>query len=194
MIRLFSRRNEVFLTQWDGQDVAEKHFRSTDHWRHEYELYRTIPLAHPTLIHAEPGLIVTQYLPFPTLLGELERQEAEGFSPEPWHALAEWLTQCGQLTGMLPSEGNLRNFLWDAELGQIYGLDFESYCSIPLSQCGSLIIAALLEYRPADTMVKKQAAELLALRWSVSHQTIHDARADLRTRRAAKTVPPDQCP
>lgn len=137
----------------------------------------------PEILDSRPGFLALEYQPYGTMLDLLEEQEKGSFAPEPWEALASWLRLCHQLYGKLPSEGNLRNFLWNAKHCQIIGLDLESYRTCALSAFGAVLIAALMEYRPADTPVKQQAAHMLAEEWGVSEPAIAAERQSLRARR-----------
>lgn len=186
MIPFYSKRNQVYPSVFEGRKAVEKHFQNQEDWQREREIYQTLCLPHPELLAAEPNRLVTAYYPLPHLLEVLETQERDGFSPKPWQALAAWLTKCSALIDRLPSEGNLRNFLWDAEQNLILGLDFECYRPVALPVCGVLTIAALLEYDPVDTPVKQQAADVLTKRLGVLGTEIITARKVLRDKRNAR--------
>lgn len=181
MIPFYSKRNQVFPAIWYGKAAVEKHFRDMEDWRKETALYESLvgKLPLPCVYEKSPGLLVMEYCGHPTLLDELERQEREGYSPEPWRALAAWLHRCRDLCQMLPEEGNLRNFLWNAERGSIIGLDLEGYHSQPLPDCGAKLIATLLEYAPKDTQVKQTAPLLLSRELSVSLDAVNTMRKSL---------------
>lgn len=180
-IPFYSKRNQVYPAFRQGRAIVEKHFSSLDDWRMERDLYAIlsgrIPL--PEVLEAEPGLLVLEYKGHPTLLSELERQERDGFDAAPWNGLAAWLGRCHGLCGQLPQDGNLRNFLWDSQTGQITGLDLEGYGLDHLEQCGARLIAAVLSYDPADTAIKRQAAGVLAQDLSVSNDLVQEARRAL---------------
>lgn len=192
MIPFYSKRNQVYPVLRQGHPAVEKYFADMEDWSREISLYDTLggKLSLPRILHSEPGLLVMEYVPYPTLLDVLEEQERTGFSPEPWYALSAWLRRCYWLCGRLPSEGNLRNFLWDAEGKQIVGLDLECYHSVPLELCGASIAAALLEYAPADTPVKCQAAALLARELQIPGPALSEARRQLAEYRQGKHMPP----
>lgn len=188
MIPFYSKRNQVYPVMWQGRAAVEKHFTSCEDWRREVELYTVLTgkLPVPEVLDSRPGFIAMEYQPYTTMLDLLERQEREGFVPEPWETLAAWLRRCHQLCGQLPSEGNLRNFLWDEERREVIGLDFESYGPCTLRDFGAVLIAALLEYSPADTQVKKLAACLVAEEWDVLDSAIMAERKSLRARRGMR--------
>ena len=183
MIPFFGRRNQVYPAVRKDRIVVEKHFMDREDWARERELYEAVQLPHPRLLEAREGTLVTEYCRCPTLLDELESQEREGFRAAPWEALAKWMTECVSQNGILPEEGNLRNYLWDADRSVVLGLDFESYRPISLADSAANLIAALLEYEPPDTTVKQQAAEILNGLFQVDPETIANARTALRQRR-----------
>lgn len=186
----YSRRNLVSLVTWQDRSAVVKRFSHTEDWAREVMLYRLLGqrLPHPDILCARPGLLVTEYCPFPSLLETLEAQERTGFSPEPWQGLAAWLQQCHRLCGQLPADGNLRNFLWDGARGRVVGLDFEEYRLMTLPTCAAGVIAFLLTYTPADTPVKGQAARLLARELHAEDTAVLTARAALLRRRCAGAV------
>lgn len=156
-----SRRNLVRTVDWNGQAAVRKLFDSPDDWLAEETTLRLLAgkIAVPRILAAVPGILLMEYLPFPTLLDELERQERAGFSAAPWLALRGWLAEVHRLTRLAPGDGNLRNFLWNGK--QIYGLDFEGYHSAASDEAFAQIAAYILEYTPKDTPVKRQAAQIL---------------------------------
>lgn len=188
MIPFYSKRNQVYPVIWQDSAAVGKYFTSLEDWRRETDLYAALSgsLPVPEILDSRPGFLALEYQPYATILDLLEQQEKDGFAPEPWEALTAWLRRCHQLCGQLPSEGNLRNFLWDAKGHQIIGLDFESYKPCSLSAFGAILIASLLEYRPADTPVKLRAADLLVEEWEVSESVIATERQSLRARRGMR--------
>lgn len=190
MIPFYSKRNQVYGVLWRGRAAVEKHFSDMADWRRETDRYAHLStrLPLPGVLASEPGLLVTSYCPQPTLLAVLEQQESFGFSPEPWRALARWLSQCRALCGELPTNGNLRNFLWNESAGIVVGLDLEDYRPSSLLACGAEISAALLAYAPADTLVKQRAAEVLAADLRVPASAVEVSRQRLECRRAQKQV------
>lgn len=187
MIPFFSRRNQVYPVLRQGRRAVEKHFVSPEDWSRETELYMLLQgvLPLPKVLEQRPGCLTLEFCPAPTLLDVLEEQEAFGFSPLPWQALAAWLWQCHSLCGRLPLDGNLRNFLWDGQ--QILGLDLESFRIAVPSECGAGVIAALLGCEPVGTPVKELAAALLAAGMGVSDSAIATAQEALALRRQRKT-------
>lgn len=190
MIPFFSKHNQVYPVRWNGRSAVEKHFHTPEDWARERELYRCLSIPHPELLEERPNVLVTALCPYPTLLEVLEQQEESGFVAAPWEALACWLNECFCETGQLPAEGNLRNFLWNAEDNCVLGLDFECFREISLHQSGAAVIAALLEYHPADTAVKRQAAACLTERLQVPEASVERASETLRKSRKEKTLRP----
>lgn len=181
MIPLYSKRNQVYAAVFQGRAAVEKHFTAAAGWERETALYAALEgaLPLPEVLRSEPGLLVTAYCPQPTLLAALGEQERGGFSALPWRALAGWLRQCQALCGMLPADGNLRNFLWNPAGGGVTGLDLEDFQPMSLSACGAGIIAAVLGYFPEDTPVKRQAAEVLAAELQVPGRSVRATRERL---------------
>lgn len=174
MNQFFSKRNQVYPTLQNGCAAVEKHFAKMEDWQWETALYAVLEDRLPLLkvLESAPGLLVTAYAPSPTLLEELHRQEREGFSPAPWHALADWIISCHGLCGRLPSEGNIRNFLWNEAEQQVVGLDLENFREDTISACGARLIAWLQCYAPEGTAVKAEAIAVLAERMYVSAEAV----------------------
>ena len=187
-MRLYSKRNDVFLVGSGPSARVEKHFRRTEDWEHELAVYRRSSgrLSIPKLFEARERVLVMEYLPLPTLLDVLEAQERDGFCPEPWEALARWVRQCRVACGMIVGDGNLRNFLWNALENRCVGLDFEEYRQGELPEAGADLIAYLMEYDPVGTLVKKKAAAVLRSALGASEDDISAVRQELRRRRSAE--------
>lgn len=181
-MRFPSRRNLVRTVEWHGKTAVRKLFASPDDWHAEEAMLRRLSghIAVPGVLASIPGVLLLEYLPCPTLLDELDRQEREGFFAEPWLALRRYLEQVHSLTGLLPGDGNLRNFLWDGK--QIYGLDFEGYQALAPGDSFPQIAAYILEYTPRDTSVKQRAARILF------DGSTDAARRTLLERRSHRTV------
>ena len=186
-MRLFSRRNRVYLVTRGSSARVEKKFLLRSDWERELSLYRALEgrIAVPRLYETEDCLLVTEYLFFPTLLDTLETQERGGFRAEPWFALSTWLKQCHTCCGMVPGDRNLRNFLWDESGNVCVGLDFEEYRKGSVPEAGAVLIAYLLEYDSADTPVKASAAAILREELGVPKDEIDRTRLVLRSRRSS---------
>lgn len=183
-----SRRNQVYLALRPDRAVVEKHFAGREDWERERRAYArltgVVPV--PAVYEVRPGYLALEHLPLPNFLEELERQERFGFARDPWEALAQWICRCHEQTGLRPEEGNLRNFLWDGGAGRVYGLDLEGFREGPLAPCGGALAAAVLDYAPAETDVKRRAAGILAAQLGASEAAVTAALADLRRRRAGR--------
>lgn len=191
-ISFYSKRNQVYPALREDRPVVEKHFAEMEDWARETSLYEKLAgrISIVPKVYTEPGLLVTEYVHLPTLLDILETQERMGFSIEPWRTLASWIRQCRDVSGMLPSDGNLRNFLWDASQMRVIGLDMEGYQHFAPEQCGALIAAAVLAYDPAETLVKRQVANVLAKELGISTAELTEARLRLEAFRLGKTLTP----
>lgn len=186
MIPFYSERNQVYAVLRNGKAAVEKHFADSKDWQRETEYYAVLSgrLPIPEVLASEPGLLVTEYCPHPTLLSVLEEQARTGFSPDPWQALAGWLIRCHTLCGVLPENGDLRNFLWDAASGTVTGLDLEEYRPCSIAACGAGVAAMILTHSQADTSVKRQAAGILSAALEVPDCAIEEARRRLEFRRS----------
>lgn len=156
-----SRRNLVRTVEFNGTTAVRKLFDNPADWHAELRMYGLLAgkASLPKLLGSVPGVLLMEYLAFPTLLDELERQEREGFSENPWLALRSLLTAVHTAAGYCPADGNLRNFLWDG--ADIHGVDLEGYAPAPLGESLARIAAYILEYAPRDTAVKRRAAHIL---------------------------------
>lgn len=192
MIPFYSKRNQIYPRVDNSEAVVEKHFHSLCDWEKEVAAYELLEgkLPVPPVMKCRPCYLEMRYCAFPTILRVLEGQEREGFHVAPWHRLARWLSDCYSITGMLPSDPNLRNFLWDQTHQTIYGLDFESFDSVTPEECGAALIAYLLSYDPANTEVKQAAGRIMARELGVSDGTIRAATTELRLRRADRSAVP----
>lgn len=181
----FSRRNQVYPALFQGRAAVKKCFDRREDWLRERDLYallnRKLPL--PQVLWSAPRILVTEYLPHPHLLAVLERQTRSGFDRAPWVQLENWLKSCQALCGNLPTDGNLRNFLWDKENQQIIGLDLEGYGIRSIADSGADILASLLEYTLPASDVQAQIAEFLSGRLHTSAGQIQRARDRLLARR-----------
>ncbi len=161
----------------------EKHFCSREDWELERNLYHALPLDRPELLEERPGVLVTAWCPFPTLLEVLETQERTGFDPAPWRALCRWIAACSAVLGIVPGDGNLLNFLWDGKRERVLGLDFERYRLGAPGEAGPLMAAMMLEYSPACTAVKCRAAGTLISEFRLRQEDVQRAECELRRRR-----------
>ena len=191
-VPFYSKRNQVCPVLWRGHAAVEKHFAEMDDWRREDHLYTVLDgkLPLPKAFSRQPGLLVLEYRREATLLDELERQEEYGFDPTPWKALAAWLRQCHRLSGQLPEEGNLRNFLWDPSDNRVIGIDLERYGADTPDRCGARHMAAILTYTPEYTRLKRRAAGVLADELNVPESFADDALRALRIRRDGRQCVP----
>ena len=183
-VRFYSKRNQVYPVLFHGNAAVEKRFLELESWIREQTLYTMLAdqLPLPRVLESAPGLLVTEYLPFPHFSEVLERQETGGFDPAPWNSLLRWLKQCQHLCGKLPEDVNLRDFLWDEEHRRAIGLDLEAYRSVSLSEFGAVLAVRLLEDTPNGIAAKRAAALIVQSLQSTEGQFIA-ARRSLSVRR-----------
>lgn len=163
MIPFYSEHNQVYPVLYHGMAAVEKHFRKIEDWQREMELYATLGGKLPvlTVLHTSPGVLVTRYCSLGTLSAVLDDQQAKGFDPVPWLSLCRWLSTCYALCGLLPVDGNLRNFFWDGKAGAVVGLDLEYLFPWDLPSCGANFIAFLLYRTPGDAPLKQAIVKTL---------------------------------
>jgi len=183
----FSRHNSVRCITPDGRPIVRKHYADLPDWRAELDALRLLSgrAAVPGILSVLPGFLLMEYLPFPTLLDELERQESSAFHPAPWQALCHWLEDVHAASGLVPTDGNLRNFLWDHSGSALFGVDFEHYRPGLLTDAACRIAAYILEYTPTGTPVKHRAARILSEHFRLSCGQLERSRALLRHTRAS---------
>ncbi len=155
----FSRRNRVCLTEGPAGPAVEKVFASAGAAEREAAVYRLLSQGGPktaALLGQEENRLRLSFLEGEDYLALLERQEREGFSPEPWDRLLEWLAAFHRVTGLVQRDVNLRNFLWHD--GAAAGLDFEDCEAGNPLWMATRLAAYVLLYDPPDTETKRRAA------------------------------------
>lgn len=168
----------------------EKRFSSLSDWQQECLIYEKLQgsAAVPDVFVKRSKLLVTEYCFCHTLTEELDRQLVFGFDPQPWMSLAVWLRRCQEMTGLLPGDGHLRNFLWDKGRRHLLGIDFENYVPVSMEECGAKCVGYVMESSPADLPVKLQTAELLMELLDIPVDLVEKARMDLRKKRTEGKV------
>ena len=109
--------------------------------------------------------LLLSHLPGHTLVEELERQENTGaIQWGPWDQLLNWLTEFSRLTGMVMTDVNLRNFLYDGNV--LYGLDFEECAPGDPAVAVAGAAAFIRLYHPTHTPIKKQISQYILERFA----------------------------
>lgn len=185
-----SKRNQVYPVLFGGIPAVEKHFADPADYAREREVHMLLQgwAGCAELLDSPAGVTVTRWYACGTALDELLRQSEAGFCLDIWNALADWIVQCRHRCGLLPRDGNLRNFLWSE--GRIIGIDLESYAPVSEEACAAEIIANLLHYDGVDASIACRAADALRERLQVSAGNIHSAEEALLQRRRNKTKQP----
>ena len=185
-----SKRNQVYPVLYRDILAVEKHFADPADWTQECKICSKLRgwSGCAELLYSDTGVIRTRWYPGGTVLEELLHQNRDGFNPQVWTSLADWIVQCHHRCGMVPSDGNLRNFLWSE--GRIIGIDLESYCPMTEAECAAEVIANLLHYDSIADSLKKQASSLLQQQLTVSDQAIQTAEEALLQRRKSKAKQP----
>ena len=162
LYRFQSRRNEVLLVKTCTGVMVRKHYRRGEDCRREqkvYELLRKSSIPHACLTDSGPSWIQMRYLPGVNLVDILEKQEISGcVNWTVWKKLAQWLVDFYKLTGLVVTDVNLRNFLYEEETENVYGLDFEGCSDGSLCQTAALLAAYIQNYAPEKTPMKREIA------------------------------------
>ena len=189
-MKLQSKRNYVEKLNLNGTECVRKHFYSLDAWRSELNNHAVISEYTHTapLCNAYPGITICDYLAHPHLLDVLEMQEQRGFDEKIWRTFAAWLKNAAQ-SGLLPAEGNLRNFLWNENAGEIIPVDLEHWQKIPFHESAAAIAAFLMEYYPPDSAVKRDACAVLCEMWGIGADAVSRKRSGLKSFRSLEKHP-----
>lgn len=183
-----SRRNQVYPVIRQDTVAVQKYFTEMEDWQREQCAYALLRgwEGIPALLESSPGHILTQWIPGRSLLEELERQEREGFCPEVWQALSRWLQSCHSRCGMVPGEGNLRNFVLSD--GQIVGLDLEALVPGTPRESGARIAAWLQRCDPVGTPEKARAVSILCRELGISEEAV-EAEENILAQRQKRRIP-----
>lgn len=170
MIILKSKRNRVFLDQ--EKNIVYKTFFDHLDYLQEVDLYLRLgdEICHPQLLAYHNDSITLANIHAPTLVEELERQEKEGIRINVWFQLFDLLKKCKDLCGLLPTDPNLSNFLYDQN--QIYFIDFEQYDTIDLHTCYERMIAFMMLYDPIQSKTKLEIANYLVNLYHLNQEKI----------------------
>ncbi len=157
-----SRRNSVSLVQTDGGRFVKKTFSEDEAFQKELQIYgllqdKNLPCA--KVIGADHKTLLLSELPGRNLVECLEEQERRGTPVwEIWEKLAAWLMAFRQHTGLVMTDVNLRNFLYDEPTKTLYGVDFEE-CDVGSMVPPAASVAAFIRtYKPEHTPLKQEIA------------------------------------
>lgn len=184
-----SKRNRVSLIDTERGLLVEKVYPDSGNAAKEagiYDLLRGHALKTPQLIKAEEGRLLLSYLQGTDFVRLLEQQEETKPDYAPWDKLVDWILAFYKATGFALTDVNLRNFLYDSESGEVFGLDFEECGPGETREMIAGLCAYILLYDPPYTSVKKQivqhvqkyGAEILCM----------SAGLEERTERAVKII------
>ncbi|MDO4465704.1 MAG: hypothetical protein Q4C49_01705 [Bacillota bacterium] len=182
MRTFLSKRNVVILEQgivvktMNDPSLLEKEV-----WMYQQlEKYNVVP----KLLKKENNSIFLEYKDCLTYLDVLLEQEQTKFDKTPWEALVQYLKLSQQVTGFLPMDCNLRNFLWDGK--QIFAIDFEEYGNVSLTTCLEKISAYILLYDPIYSSVKQEIVNYYVHQYGMDWKRIDLEQEKLQKRRAQK--------
>lgn len=160
-MELVSKRNKVNIVEYKGQEAVRKDFMLKADYAREKEFYHNYSekLQVPKVLEAGSDFFIIEYIKAKNFYEILEEQEQNGFDEKPWSLLWEWIANCHSISGKIPSEGNLRNYLWDQTNECVYGIDFEEYHEGDLNEAWANFHVQINEYKPKETQIKKQVTE-----------------------------------
>lgn len=162
-----SRRNQAQLVQTPAGIAVRKRFAQQDSFLNElavYKMLETSGLPAAKVITASQQTLLLTHLPGQTMLLVLEQQEITGVDLVPWDALTDWLLAFHRAAGLVMTDPNLRNFLWDGET--LAGVDFEECAPGAPVQTAARLAAYIRTYDPGNTPAKKQIAAHMLGRFS----------------------------
>ena len=158
-----SRRNSVGLVQTDAGRFVIKTFADEASFQNELHIYsllqdKALPCA--KVIRAEDKTLVLSELPGQNLVECLQQQEQMGRPVwDVWQKLVAWLTAFTRRTGLVMTDVNLRNFLYDEKTKILYAVDFEE-CGVgsPVI-CAARVAAFIRTYKPENTLLKQEISQ-----------------------------------
>lgn len=181
-----SRRNRVELIQTDEGRVVIKAFFEESSFQKELQIYRSLQdsqVTCPKLIAAEDKLLMLSPLPGQTLVDVLQQQEQTGvINWDVWEKLTDWLLLFWQHTGLVMTDVNLRNFMYDENTNMLYGLDFEQCREAAPEECAATLAAFIRTYRPENTPLKHRISQFVLTRFAKALEVEMDILCDLSAR------------
>lgn len=163
LVKYKSRRNSARLVQTDGGRVVIKTFAEEEVFQKELQVYsllqdKDLPCA--KVIRAENNTLVLSELPGQNLVECLEQQERTGLPLwEVWDKLVAWLAAFTHHTGLVMTDVNLRNFLYDDKTRILYGLDFEQCGPGNIITSAARLGAYIRTYKPENTLLKQEISQ-----------------------------------
>lgn len=158
-----SRRNCAVLVQRDGGRLVVKTFASEGSFQKELQIYRLLQhkdLPCAEVIGVDDKTLLLSELPGRNLVECLQQQEQRGLPLwEVWEKLVEWIIGFRRCTGLVMTDVNLRNFLYDEKTKTLYGLDFEECEDCDLLLPAARIAAYIRTYKPENTPLKQEISQ-----------------------------------
>ena len=165
-----SRRNRVALCQREKTPCVTKDFSEEAAFWKELQVYKALensPIPCARVLDQQSRTLVLSCLPGENLVDWLQQQEQTGaVNWDIWEKLVDWLVAFEKQTGLVMTDVNLRNFLYDAEKKVLYGLDFEQCDKGSMIVCAAALAAFICSYRPEQTPLKQQIAQFVLERFS----------------------------
>lgn len=160
-----SRRNSACLAQLPEGQAVVKTFADEASFQRELEVYKQLKntdLPCARVISTGDKTLVLSRLPGKTLVDQLEEQEASGIPQwDVWDKLVQWLVAFHSVTGLVMTDVNLRNFLYDEDTNKLYGLDFEECSPGSMMEPAAAVAAFIRTYKPENTKLKQEISQYL---------------------------------
>lgn len=170
LCRFRSRRNEVQLVKVGDVEIVQKQYDQKDNYSRERKIYEMLQggyLKHAQVTDCGSLWIRMTHLPGRNLVDVLDDQENSGIICQTvWEKLVRWLVDFNTITGLVMTDVNLRNFLYDPETDTLYGVDFEECAEGSLFRTAALLAAYITNYSPENTTVKREIAEYILQEFS----------------------------
>ena len=177
-----SKRNVVEIVTYNDKQVVRKIFTFEEDCLRERSFYENMSekLPMPGLLETGSDFLIVEYIPSKNLCEVLEEQTRLGYDETPWSALLHWISDCCKMSGMIPTDGNLRNFLWDGNTKTLYGIDFEQYDRGTVEMAYAHILVQLPTYRGINQDIVDRITDLFP---KVSHDAYNIAMNAMCIRR-----------
>ena len=163
-----SKRNRVRPAAPESAVIKE--FADEASFQREWMVYKAlrdscVPCA--KVLAAEGKTLTLSELPGKNLVDWLEQQEKNRIPLwDIWEKLADWLIAFWRHTGLVMTDVNLRNFLYDGQSETLYGLDFEQCDQGSIEVCAATVAAFIRTYRPAHTPLKEAVSAFVLERFA----------------------------
>lgn len=184
-MNFFSKRNKVTLIEYKNTKAVRKDFMIKSDCALEKKFYQEMSeeLQVPKVLEAGSDFLILEYIDQKNMYDVLVEQAENGFEKEPWEKLWNWILKCKEKSGKIPSDGNIRNYLWNETTKNIYGIDFEEYKEGALEEAYANFCVQIKGYHLVDESIIENILKTIP---TVSAGAIEIANAGMKERRKTK--------